>query len=214
MYMDENPAVGIAGPRILNADMTVQPSCYGFPTPWNSLTHALGIDKVFRKSRSVTGLYDKYLPYDVTRDVDVLSGCFWIVRREALNQVGLLDEGFFFAWEDFDWSKRFKLAGWKAVYFVEAQAIHHHYASSAVDPVRFGFEAERSHLRYWRKYYGAPGMVYCGTLVFLRHLLQAGKAVILYASRPGDRKRNASKATDNLSVLLRFLRIGRGDNRK
>jgi len=65
-----------------------------------------------------------YWEHDTLRQVDILSGCFWLVRRGALENVGLLDERFFIYGEDIDWCKRFWTKGWKIVFVPSAQAIH------------------------------------------------------------------------------------------
>ena len=89
-----------------------------------------------------------------TMNVEVLNGWFLMVRREAIEEVGLLDERFFMYGEDIDWSYRFYRATRERVFFAEANAIHYGGASSANSPVRFHIEMYRAMGQYWRKHHG------------------------------------------------------------
>ena len=92
-----------------------------------------------------------YFKGDKARDVDVLGGpCFWMLRRDAIDTFGLLDEGFFMYGEDVDWCKRCWNAGWRVTFFPEARAIHFQGGSSAKrDPAWVEVTQQRSVLRYW-----------------------------------------------------------------
>jgi GT2 family glycosyltransferase len=89
--------------------------------------------------------------------VEVLTGWFWMVPRRALDQVGGLDERFFMYGEDLDWSYRFLKAGWRVVFFAEAEALHYGAASSGQAPNRFYLEMVRANLQYFQKHYGRLG---------------------------------------------------------
>lgn len=91
--------------------------------------------------------------HDTVREVDFLSGCFIMVRRSAIEQVGMLDDNFFFYAEDKDWCKRFWEAGWKVVYFPSAKAIHYLYGSSDKDPVKLYIQQTRANLQYYSKHH-------------------------------------------------------------
>ncbi len=162
-YMERHPAIGILGPKILWPDgKTVQRSCMGFPTFWNMLCRSLGIDSLFPGQRLFGGHLMTFWPHDTLREVDVINGCFWMIRRAAMDEVGLLDENFFMYAEDLDWCKRFFDAGWKIVFYPDAAAIHYGGASSAVMPIRFYVEKQRANFQYWDKHHGRPS-----TLLFL-----------------------------------------------
>jgi GT2 family glycosyltransferase len=117
---------------------------------------------------------------DHDKPVGVLSGCFWMVRRSALNDVGLLDEGFFMYAEDTDWCKRFWNAQWKVVYVPEATAIHYGGGSSAKTPVRSYIEMHRANLRYWRKHHGSLGQVSVHAIMLLHQVLRILGGGILF----------------------------------
>jgi len=171
-YMDNNPSVGMAGPKILNSDRSLQVSCRHFPSVWNNVCQMIGLNYVFQKSAFFSEPKMKYWPHDVERKVDVLSGCFWMVRREALNQVGLLDENFFFYGEDIDWCRRFNDAGWEVMFYPGAETIHFGGASSSNAPIRFYLEMQKADLQYWRKHHGRIGKITYAMIILLRHLLR------------------------------------------
>ena len=166
-YMDHNPKVGMLGPRVLNGDMTHQSSCRRNPTLWNNFCSAAGLAKLFPHSRLFSGEHMLYFKGDRTIEVDVLVGCFWVVRREAIDQFGMLDEGFFIYAEDVDWCKRCWGAGWRVVFYPGAQAIHYRGASTTKkDPVRFALTQQQSVLRYWKKHHGSLGRFAMSCVIF------------------------------------------------
>lgn len=152
-FMARQPRIGMAGPKIIGADGQQQHSCRGAPNLWNMFCRALALDALFPGVPGLSGYLLGHWDHASTAEVDILSGCFWMVRREALSDVGPLDEGFFIYGEDMDWCKRFRDAGWKVVFFPEAQAIHYGGASSANSPVRFFIEKQRADLQYWAKHH-------------------------------------------------------------
>ncbi|EIC28188.1 glycosyltransferase family 2 protein [Methylomicrobium album] len=157
-YVEAHPEVGMAGPFIIGGDGRMQRSCRGFPGVWNMFCRALALDTLFRSVRLFSGYSMAYWSQDSLRPVDILSGCFWLVRRPALDRVGLLDEAFFIYGEDMDWCKRFWKHGWKVVFYPEAKAIHYGGASSSNAPVRFYIERQKADLQYWRKHHSPPAV--------------------------------------------------------
>lgn len=153
-YMQNNPAIGMLGPRMLLKNGTIGQSCMRFPTIWNQFCRALGLDTLFPKSKLFGGFLMTDFRYDRIEEVDILTGWFWMVRREALNQVGLLDERYFFYGEDMDWSKRFHDAGWRVVFYPEAEAYHNCAASSSKAPTRFYVEMNRANSQYFQIHHG------------------------------------------------------------
>ena len=124
-FLEEHPAAGAAGCKLLNPDGTLQLACRrGFPTPMAALSKMVGLAALFPRS-PVFGAYNlTYLRPEQTHEVDALSGSFMMVRREVLDAVGLLDERFFMNGEDLDWCYRIKKAGWRIYYVPDTQVIH------------------------------------------------------------------------------------------
>ena len=163
-YCEEHPDVGMAGPRVVGSDGKLQRSYWKFPGLWNTLCRALALDSVF-VSKNLTA----DLPSQEPRPVNVLSGCFWLVRRDALKDVGLLDENFFMYGEDMDWCRRFWTSGWKVMFVPVAEAIHYGGASSANAPLRFFIEKQKADLQYWRKHH--PRTVAFYAFIFCLHMV-------------------------------------------
>ena len=188
-YLERHPDIGMIGPRILNADMTHQSSCRSFPNLWNNFCSATGLASAFKGSKLFSGEHMFYFKGDRIQDVDVLVGCFWMVRREAINKFGLLDEGFFMYAEDVDWCKRCWDAGCRVVFFPGAQAIHHRGGSSAKqDPVWVAVTQQRSILRYWQKHHGAIGCFIVSCLIFVHKAIRLGTASISRLVQPSRSK--------------------------
>jgi GT2 family glycosyltransferase len=177
-YLDEHPDIGMIGPKILNADLTHQSSCRRFPTFWNNICEALGLATAFKQSKFLGGEHMLYFKGDRILDVDVLVGCFWMVRREALSEFGLLDEDFFMYAEDIDWCLRCWKAGWRVVFFSGARAIHYRGSSSKNDPVRCAIDQQHSVLHYWKKHHGIVSRTIIKLLIFNYLLLRLGPALI------------------------------------
>jgi len=187
-FMDENPSVGMAGPRVLNPDRTLQVSCRHFPSVWNNLCQALGLNYVFPKSALFSEPLMQYWSHDVQRKVDVLSGCFWMVRRAALDKVGLLDEDFFIYGEDIDWCKRFHNAGWDVMFYPEAEAIHFGGASSGNAPIRFFLEMQKADLLYWRKHHGQYRVLVYRIIILVRQLARIPIYILRYIFEAKNRE--------------------------
>ncbi len=123
-FMDEHPDAGAAGCRLLNHDGSLQRSCSPFPSLLTELFDALYLSKLFPGSRLFGGYAMSYWDFDAVREVDFAGGSCLIVRREAIEEVGLLDEGFFMYTEEADWCYRLWQQGWKVYYNPGVRIIH------------------------------------------------------------------------------------------
>lgn len=124
-FMDQHPDAGVVTCRLELLNGHLDPACHrGFPTPWASLTYFAKLEKTFPQSR-LFGLYHQgYKDLNTTHEIDSPSGAFYFIRREVIDQVGLLDEDFFMYGEDLDWSYRIKKAGWKIFFNPSATVLH------------------------------------------------------------------------------------------
>jgi GT2 family glycosyltransferase len=126
-FMDKNHDVGIMGPKLLNRDMTVQMSCRRFSSPIILLIRGLRLDALLKNIMII----HQYLMIDydhaTVRDVDWVTGALMIVRREAIAQIGKMDERYKIAYsEDQDWCCRMWRGNWRVCYLPQAKAIHDH----------------------------------------------------------------------------------------
>ena len=183
-YLERHRQVGMAGPLVFGRDGKIQRSCRGFPTVWNMGCRALALDSLFPKAKIFSGYTLSYRRQDSESPVDILSGCFWLVRKEALAEVGGLDESFFMYGEDMDWCKRFWAKGWPLAFVPSARAIHYGGGSSANAPVRFYIERQRADLHYWKKHHPPPA-VGCYFVISCLHLAlrAAGYAIMLCCAK-------------------------------
>jgi len=207
-YCEKNPGVGMAGPHIFGGDGKTQRTCRGFPGLWNMFCRALALDTVFPEVKLFTGYSLSYWPQNDLQTVDILSGCFWLVRRAAIQQTGLLDESFFMYGEDMDWCKRFREAGWSLAFVPTAEAIHFGGASSANDPIRFYVEMQRADLQYWKKHHPTPVFACYYLIACLHMLLRAMGYSVAFSFHAGKRHTYRHKTKRSMAGLL-YLFTGR-----
>jgi N-acetylglucosaminyl-diphospho-decaprenol L-rhamnosyltransferase len=159
-FADAHPDVGVVGPQLLNPDGSVQSSRRRLPTLATAFFESTWLQP-YAPRRLLERYYVLDQPDGTTLDVDWVKGAALMARREAIEQVGLLDEGFFMYSEELDWCRRFREAGWRVVYLPTAQIVHHEGKSSEqVLPARH-IHFQTSKVRYFCKYHGR---VVAGTL--------------------------------------------------
>ena len=123
-FMDAHPEAGAAGAKLLNRDGTLQRSCSRFPGVLTELFDALYLSKLFPRSRLFGGYSMSYWDFDEVREVDFVGGSCLILRREALEEVGLLDESFFMYTEEADLCYRLWQRDWAVYYCPDAKVVH------------------------------------------------------------------------------------------
>ena len=146
-YLDAHPQVAALGPRLVYPDGRLQDSAWRFPTP---LVSTMGL-------ATLGQLGVKQSKGASVRPVDWVMGAALVLRREALDQVGLFDEDFFLYSEEVDLQARLRQAGWETHYFPELTVVHHESQFSAGIPERRINEMWRSRHRYWRKHHSRMG---------------------------------------------------------
>jgi GT2 family glycosyltransferase len=200
-YLSEHPGVGMLGPKMLAATGEVRRSTMRFPTVWNNFCRAIGLDSLFKGSRSFGGLMMSDFDHRTTAPVEVLNGWFLVVSRSALGRVGLLDPRFFMYGEDVDWCYRFRQAGEKVVFFAEAGAIHYGGASSSNAPLRFYLELYRATWQYWRKHHGRLARLGFLLAFAVHHLVRLVGAAFIYLCAPSQRTDTAARFKRSLACL-------------
>jgi GT2 family glycosyltransferase len=152
-FMDTNPQIGIVGPKVVDPDGCVQGSARAFPTIRSALSGRRSLfTKLFPKSRiTCTNILTHTSDGKSPMEVDWVSGACMVVRRKALEDVGLFDEGYFLYWEDVDLCKRMANKGWKVVYYPQSEIKHFSGGSSQRNLIRSVYEFHRSAYRYFVK---------------------------------------------------------------
>jgi hypothetical protein len=180
-FMDENLQCGILGVKLVGEDGSLQPSCRYFPTPWNTFLMTTGLKRFFPKARLVD---DMYWDHAEVRDCDWVPGCFYLVRREVIERVGLFDPCFFVYFEEVDHCRAVKHDGWDVTYFPFTQVVHigGESAKSQGSLTSAGRQVSaiqiESELLYYRKHYGLIGVATSVVLTTCADLFSIAKAVL------------------------------------
>lgn len=160
-WMEVHPDCGVLGVRLTGREGDLQPSCRYFPTPLNIFLNRTGLGNLFPWVR---GVDDLDWGHASVRECDWVPGCFYLMRREALEQVGLFDPRFFMYYEEVDHCRRVKAVGWKVVFYPHTSVVHigGESAKSAGNLSRAGRQIStlqiESELLYMRKHYGLAGL--------------------------------------------------------
>ena len=156
-YLRTHPEAAVAGPRLLNADGTLQLSCFKFPTPLRCWMENLWLSAALPRHPKI-GDY-RLWPHDAERRVDSVIGACMLVRRTAYEQIGGFDERFFMYSEETDWQWRMQKAGWGVAFTPAAEVTHLAGASGADDKPRISRYFFESLDWYVRKHHGWPGLI-------------------------------------------------------
>ena len=150
-FMDQHPEAGGAGVRMLTRDGNPAPeSRRAVPTPWVSMLKMLGFTRRY---------YMSHLPWDQPSQIEVVSGAFCLLRRKALDQVGLLDEDFFMYGEDIDLSFRLLKGGWQN-WYLPFDIIHYKGESTEKTSFRYVHVFYQAMLIFFRKHYGHLSLLF------------------------------------------------------
>lgn len=152
-HMEAHPEVGVVGPQLLNSDGTVQSSRRRFPTMATAFLESTVLQEWFPRNCVLSRYYMLDLPDDEEAEVDWVVGACMMVRREAYQEAGPLDEGFFMYSEELDWCYRMKGLGWKVAYFPSAQVVHHEGKSSEQIVPQRHIRFQASKVRFFRKHH-------------------------------------------------------------
>ncbi|WP_273443996.1 glycosyltransferase family 2 protein [Neolewinella agarilytica] len=144
-FMEAHEDAGGLGVRMMDGQgRFLKESKRGLPTPWVAFSKAFGLSTLFPRSRRFNHYHLGYLSEEEVHEVEILAGAFMLMRRKALDEVGLLDEDFFMYGEDIDLSYRLIKGGYKNYYFPETSIIHYK-----------GESTKRGSLNYVRVFYQA-----------------------------------------------------------
>jgi len=129
-YFDEHDDVGIVGCRLRFADGRVQSSCFRFPGVFGLFLTSFYISQLFRRSYLLNWDRYGYRDWPEPRQVDCVMGSFFMIRRRAVDQEPLLDEGYYMYGEETDLCYRLKQRGWRTMFLPGAEIVHHHGGST------------------------------------------------------------------------------------
>ncbi len=187
-YMDAHPECGILGAKFLGADGDLQPSCRFFPTPWNIFLERTGLSRFFKDAKMVD---DMSWDHASVRNCDWVPGCYFLIRKEVIDQVGLFDPRYFLYYEEIDLCFAAKRAGWTITFFPHTSVVHlggesaRHdgkVSSSGRQLVPLQIESEQL---YFRKNHGWAGILAYMLLSSLADAIQVAKDIV--RRRPSTR---------------------------
>lgn len=145
------PRAAAVGPRLLNDDGSLQRSVRGAPTLWRLATEYLFLRKLGPGTQLFNAFYAGGFDHASARQVEWLMGAVLLVRRAAVDEVGMFDPAFFLFSEETDWCERFRAAGWEVWFTPEASFTH---VGGASHGGRMYRENVRGHLRFFAKHRG------------------------------------------------------------
>ena len=165
-FVDQQPEVGAAGPRLLRPDGSLDLACRrSFPGLWVSFTRLSGLSKLFPRSRLLARYNLTFLDDKGVYEVDSVVGACMLVRWSTFEQVGLLDETFFMYGEDLDWAFRMRQVGWRIVYNGQVLVIHHKGASSRQRSRQSILAFHQAMELFFRKHYADSSGVFWSWLI-------------------------------------------------
>jgi len=170
-FMEQAPGVGMAGPLLLNPDGTEQAGCRRtVPTPWRSFVRVFNLS--FLKDRYPRLFSDFTLNNDPLPvkpvEMEAISGACMLVKREAVEDVGPMDDKYFMHCEDLDWCMRFRQRGFSIMFVPAARVVHYQGTCSKDRKLFVEWHKHKGMIRFYRKFFRHqyPGV--------LRWLVEAG----------------------------------------
>ncbi len=204
-YMDAHPLCGILGVKLAGRDGTLQPSCRYFPTPWNIFLQRTGLHGLFPMARLMD---DMTWDHASVRKCDWVPGCYYLIRHEVINEIGLFDPRFFLYYEEVDHCFAAKRAGWEVHFFPDTTVVHigGESAKSEGELTAGGRQLEglqiESEILYFRKDHGLGAVFACLLLTILADAINLPKRIIRWR-RPFGFVTLARRTGLRLSLLLR-----------
>lgn len=192
-FADARRRAGVIGCRVLNSDRTLQRTCFMFPSILNLFLSSTYLYKIFPTSRFFGRELMTWWDANDVREVDIVKGCFMLIRREAIEEVGGLDENFFMYAEETDWCYRFKKCGWEVMFAPVGEIIHYGGQSTTQIPVAMIVQLRLSILKFIRKHYGRRSHVIARFLVALFFAIRLPVWLAMALLRPAARAEAAVK---------------------
>lgn len=208
-FADQNPDAAVVGCRVLNPDRTLQPTCFMFPSMLNMILSFTYLYKLFAKSRLFGRERMTWWNRDDVRPVDVVTGCFMLVRRHAVEEVGMMDDRFFMYAEETDWCYRFKQAGWNVLFTPQAEIIHHGGQSSRNMRPEMLIEMRLSILKFIMKHKGRLQHAIASVLILLFVAMRLPVWLLIGAFSGSKRKAQAAVKLRAYSGCIRRILLAR-----
>lgn len=185
-YIESQPNCGLIGVRLIGRDNEQQPSCRYFPTPLNLFAQRVGLWRLLPKLQLVDDIdWDP----SISTNCDWVPGCYYLVRKQVIDQVGLFDPRYFLYSEEVDHCFAVKKAGWQVMYYADSTVVHIGGESAKSDGKvtisgkQLSVLQAESELLYFRKYHGLFTCIIHLFLILLADFLQLLKDLIRFKLR-------------------------------
>ena len=207
-FMDAHPKAGGVGVCMLKVDGTpAMESRRGFPTPLTAFYKMSGLCARFPKSRRFGHYYMGYLPWSSAERIEVISGAFCMVRHEALDRIGLLDEDFFMYGEDIDLSYRLLKGGYEN-WYVPARILHYKGESTHKSSFAYVHVFYDAMFIFFRKHYGHLSLLFS---VPVKGAILVKATAALFKMLIGRVRKSLGFFSRNRVATTSYVFIGDGD---
>jgi GT2 family glycosyltransferase len=188
-FLEEHPQAGVAGPRLVREDGTLDRACRrSFPTPEIAAYRLSGLGRLFPNSPRFGRYNLTHLSPDVTTEVDSVVGAFMLIRGEVLAEIGLLDEQFFMYAEDLDFCYRAKQQGWQVWYNAAVTVLHYKGQSSRQRSTFANVKFYETMRLFHDKHFKRQTFFLVNWLIYAAVVLLGGAAVLRDRLRPDEKR--------------------------
>lgn len=178
-FMDSHKDAGALGIKMMDGKGNYLPeSKRGLPTPWVAFYKIFGLTKLFPKSEKFAKYYLGHLDEDKNNEVEILAGAFMLMRKEALDKSGLLDETFFMYGEDIDLSYRIIQSGYKNYYFADSSIIHYKGESTKKGSLNYVYVFYKAMIIFAEKHFSSSYASFFRFFILTAIYLRAGLSLV------------------------------------
>jgi GT2 family glycosyltransferase len=210
-FMASNPKIGVLGCRVILPDGTQQMSIFRDMNLMSLCVNIFFPNFIKRKNRYLGRSRYVGIDLDEDREVDVVAGCYMLVRQEVLSGAGTLDEDYFFYGEEAEWCYRIRQKGWKIIYHPKAEILHYGGGSTVAISSQKAYMMAKAQIMTLEKTKGKL-TAYCGNLLMLfrdipRYLLWVMLGVFPSASKLQSVRKLLGPSVARIPLQLRYLRF-------
>lgn len=217
-YMDENKRIGILGCKLTNPDGSLQPSARMLPRPLNKILHITGLASHFPESRFFGRVDFSWWDHSTPRSVGWVVGAFFLIRREMIEEIGMLDELYFLYFEEIDYCLAARKHGWNVVFYPYAQIVHLGGQSTVKAHNNVTYKGKQalsiritSEFRYYRKWYGVFYVLISAFIELYWNLMVLGRNLVRSSKYPSYKMKDAVVSLRLIITILWKDRFGKGE---
>jgi GT2 family glycosyltransferase len=211
-YMDDHPDTGVLGCKLTDPDGTMQASARMLPGPLNKILHITGLAARFPGSKFFGRVDYTWWDHSEPRTVGWVVGAFFLIRRETMESIGVLDERYFLYFEEIDYCLTARRAGWKVVFYPHAEIVHIGGQSAVKVPGKISAKGRQmvsirltSEFRYYRKMYGWLRLL---SIV----VIEAGWNATVFVKNFLSRSSEAADKMDEARMMIQLIRRTLGED--